>query len=68
MVNGSCKRGCGFVTWHHVMDRYKRFASYYTKVKLKVKVAKWGPPISFFYIKRDVSILHPVLITANKAK
>jgi hypothetical protein len=35
-------RGCRFES-RHILDGCKRFASYYIKEKLKIKVAKWGP-------------------------
>jgi hypothetical protein len=36
-------RGRGFES-RRILDGCKRFASYYIKEKLKVKVAKWGTP------------------------
>ena len=36
--------GCGFKSWHRIIDGCKRIASYYIKEKLKIKVAKWGTP------------------------
>ena len=36
-------RGRGFES-RRIMDGCKRFASYYIKEKLKIKVAKWGTP------------------------
>jgi hypothetical protein len=42
-VEASCLRGCGFES-RRVLDGCKRFASYYIKEKLKIKVAKWGTP------------------------
>jgi hypothetical protein len=41
-------RGRGFEYW---MDAYKRFANYYIKEKLKIKVAKWGTPKK--YLKKQ---------------
>jgi hypothetical protein len=37
-------RGRGFKPRHCILDGCKRFASYYIKEKLKIKVAKWGTP------------------------
>jgi hypothetical protein len=36
-------RGRGFESCH-ILDGCERFASYYIKEKLKIKVAKWGTP------------------------
>jgi hypothetical protein len=43
-ADGSCPRGHGFKPRHRRLDGCKRFASYYIKEKLKIKVAKWGTP------------------------
>jgi hypothetical protein len=40
-------RGCGFES-RRILDGCKRFASYYIKEKLKIKVAKWGTPKKYF--------------------
>ncbi len=40
-------RGCGFES-RHLLDGCKRFASYYIKEKLKIKVAKWGTLKKYF--------------------
>ncbi len=39
----SHSRGRGFES-RHILDGCKRFASYYTKETLKIKVAKWDTP------------------------
>ncbi len=39
----SRSRGRGFES-RRILDGCKRFASYYIKEKLKIKVAKWGTP------------------------
>jgi len=42
-AEGSRPRGRG-VKSRRKLDGCKRFASYYIKEKLKIKVAKWGTP------------------------
>jgi hypothetical protein len=45
-------RGRGFES-RCILDECKRFASYYIKEKLKLKVAKWGTPKKIF--KKQIS-------------
>jgi hypothetical protein len=47
-------RGRGFKS-RRILDGCKRFASYYTKEKLKIKVAKWGTPKK--YLKKRMTIM-----------
>ena len=47
-ADGSWLRSHGFKPRHPILDGCKQFASYYIKDKLKIKVAKWGPPKSIY--------------------
>jgi hypothetical protein len=47
-ADGSWPRGGGFKPRHRILYGCKRFASYYIKEKLKLKVAKWGTPKKYF--------------------
>jgi hypothetical protein len=49
-------RGRGFES-RCILDGCKRFASYYIKEKLKIKVAKWGTPKKIFK-KKKLLFLH----------
>ncbi len=42
----SCPTGRGFES-RRILDGCKRFASYYIKENLKIKVAKWGTPKTY---------------------
>ncbi len=53
-ADGSWPRGRGFKPRHRILDGCKRFASYYIKEKLKIKVAKWGTPKK--YLKKSIII------------
>ena len=43
-ADGSWPRCHGFKPRHCILIGCKQFAIYYTKEKLKIKVAKWGTP------------------------
>ncbi len=49
-AEGSRPRGRGFKS-RRILDGCKRFANYYIKEKLKIKVAKWGTPKK--YLKKN---------------
>ena len=49
-AEGSRPRGRGFES-RRILDGCKRFASYYIKEKLKIKVAKWGTPKKYLKTK-----------------
>jgi hypothetical protein len=38
-------------TRHCILDGYKQISRYYIKEKLKIKVAKWGTPKKYFFLK-----------------
>ena len=48
--------GRGFKPWHRILDRCERFASYYIKEKLKLKVAKWGTSKKYFFLINKTSL------------
>ncbi len=50
-AEGSRPRGRGFES-RRKLDGCKRFASYYIKEKLKIKVAKWGTPKKYLKKKK----------------
>ena len=50
-VEASHLRGRGFES-RRILDGCKRFANYYIKEKLKIKVAKWGTPKK--YLKKKI--------------
>jgi hypothetical protein len=51
-AEGSRPRGRWFKS-RLILDGCKRFASYYIKEKLKIKVAKWGTPKNYLKNKLE---------------
>ena len=49
-----------------ILDGCKRFASYYIKEKLKIKVAKWGTSKKYFFFKYNWKIEEEVYIKLKK--